>query len=369
MGTIKQHFKVIIKHFKIDIKQYNRKLLVAAVILFGLSGALINPAKGVEQFLVWQLSENKSMIVEQVQDTTFCPAEDFVTDQNYLTANVLAGLISPPDSSGDSNQDILLDENPDLATFQENALLNQTNPITFISQEARDDLVTYIVQDGDTPSSIAASFGITVNTLLWANKLKEVSIIRPGDELDILPVTGLLYRIKTGDTIGSIAKKYKAEAQEILAFNDLPADGTIQVNEKIIIPDGQMPIPVQPKPTYIASRSYTTGPGTGKSRSFPYGQCTWYVAQKRYVPWSGHAKYWLGNARSYGYQTGSTPQSGAIAVLTEGGWLGRVYGHVAYVESVQGNWVTISEMNYNCYGCKSVRTLKIGDYRIRGYIY
>ena len=368
MGTIKQHLKTMIKRFKIDIKRCNGKLLVAAVILFGISGALITPAKGVEQFLVWQLSENKSMIVEQVQDTTFCPAEDFVTDQNYLTANVLASLISPPDLSGDSSQDTFLDSTG-LATFQENALLNQTNPITFISQEARDDIITYIVQEGDTSSNIAASFGITVNTLLWANQLKETSIIRPGDELDILPITGLLYRIKDGDTIGSIAKKYEAEAQDILAFNDLSADGTIQVNEKIVIPDGQMPIPVQVRSAYIASRSYTTGPGTGKSRSFPYGQCTWYVAQKRYVPWSGHAKYWLGNARAYGYQTGSTPQAGAIMVMTEGGWLGRVYGHVAYVESVQGNWVTISEMNYNCYGCKSVRTIKIGDYRIRGYIY
>ncbi len=129
-----------------------------------------------------------------------------------------------------------------------------------------------------------------------------------------------------------------------------------------------MPAPAQPK-TYVARRSYTTGPGTGKSRSFPYGQCTWYVAQKRVIPWSGNANTWLANAQAYGYQTGSAPQTRAVMVLTEGGWLGYRYGHVAYVEAITGNWVTISEMNYNCRGCKSVRTLNVNDRRIRGYIY
>ena len=89
----------------------------------------------------------------------------------------------------------------------------------------------------------------------------------------------------------------------------------------------------------------------------------------RIVTWSGHAKSWLANARAAGYRTGSVAQAGAIIVLTEGGWQGRRYGHVAYVESVNNGWVTISEMNYNCFACKSVRTLKASDWRIRGYIY
>ncbi len=182
-----------------------------------------------------------------------------------------------------------------------------------------------------------------------------------------MPINGLLHRVKNGQTVGSIATIYKANTEKIIAFNDLPADGAIQIGEKLIIPDGQMPAPVRASNT--VTRSYTTGPGSGKSRIFPYGQCTWYVAQKRIVTWSGHAKSWLVNARAAGYKTGSTAQAGAIVVLTEGGWLGRRYGHVAYVESINNGWVTISEMNYNCFACKSVRTLKASDWRIRGYIY
>ena len=147
----------------------------------------------------------------------------------------------------------------------------------------------------------------------------------------------------------------------------MPADGAIQINQKLIIPDGQMPFIATP--SRIVTKSYVTGVGTGKSRVFPYGQCTWYVAQKVVVPWSGHAKSWLVNARAYGRQTGSVPRVGSIMVMNEGGWMGRMYGHVAYVEAVNGVWVTISEMNYTGYARKSVRTLRNNDWRIRGYIY
>ncbi len=366
MGTIKQHLKAVLDSLKTDIKKTSKKLLLAAVILFSLSWSLAAPTKGVEQLLFFWGDKNESIIVEQAQVEPNYLEESFSASGGYLAANSLASLSTQPADVSDQN--LFFEGESSSALLQESALLSQTSPITFISQEPRSENITYVVQEGDSPSTIAASFGITTYTLLWANKLRETSIIRPGDELIILPVTGVLHRVKSGETIDAIAKKYKAESEDIIAFNDLPADGSIQIGDQLIIPDGQMPAPAQPK-TYVARRSYTTGPGTGKSRSFPYGQCTWYVAQKRVIPWSGNANTWLANAQAYGYQTGSAPQTRAVMVLTEGGWLGYRYGHVAYVEAITGNWVTISEMNYNCRGCKSVRTLNVNDRRIRGYIY
>jgi len=361
MSTIKQYIKYLIKGLKLT----NRKLFLVAVILFSLSWSIFNPIKGIEQFFVVNtVSGNESEIIEQELINPLCPTENFSSGQIYLTANTLGSLINGLDSSKTQDD---IDENPSLVFIQKIALLAQTNPTTLISQKQRTETTEYVVQEGDTSSSVAASFGISLNTLLWANDLKEASIIRPGDELIIMPINGLLHRVKNGQTVGSIATIYKANTEKIIAFNDLPADGAIQIGEKLIIPDGQKPAPVQASNT--VTRSYTTGPGTGKSRIFPYGQCTWYVAQKRIVTWSGHAKSWLVNSRAVGYKTGSTAQARSIVVLTEGGWLGRRYGHVAYVESVNNDWVTISEMNYNCFACKSVRTLKASDWRIRGYIY
>jgi len=235
-----------------------------------------------------------------------------------------------------------------------------------IFNKRRSGIITYKVQTGDTPSYIAASFGISTNTLLWTNNLNYWSVIKPDQELVILPVSGVVHEVKKGESLAAIVKKYKGNLKETIAYNGLPANGFVEVGQKIIIPNGKKPVYYQPRVQFAYQPSYI-GPYGGKSRSFPWGQCTWYVAQKRYVPWSGHAKHWLNNAKRYGFQTGSEPRPGAIMVTNES-W----YGHVAYVEAVNGDYVTISEMHGIPYwkrGKLRTRTLNKNDWRIRGYIY
>jgi surface antigen len=98
---------------------------------------------------------------------------------------------------------------------------------------------------------------------------------------------------------------------------------------------------------------------------FAYGYCTWYVANKRYIPWFGNAIDWWPNARSYGQAEGSTPRVGAVMVTRESG-----YGHVAYVESVNadGSW-TVSEMNFIGWNRVSTRTIRPGQAPVVGFIY
>lgn len=360
MSTIKQLLKAIFSCFKIDILK-NKKLLLAAVILFGISWALITPAKEAGQVISLYL-DNKANTEEGLSEIPIS-MESPSTGDTYLSANTLTSLSIQTDGSDDSEQN-LNKESFSFATLHQSVFLVQNNPVTFISQEPRTGIINYTVQEGNTISGIAASFGISVNTLLWANNLKETSIIRQGDELTVLPVTGVIHRVKSDQTVGWIANYYGAESEEIIALNGLNADGSIHIGEKLVIPDGRMPAPVAPRPIYVAQKTYITGTGTGKSHNFPYGQCTWYVAQKLIVPWSGHAKSWLTNARAYGRQTGATPRVGSIIVTRES-W----YGHVGYVEAVNNGWVTFSEMNHVGWGVKSVRTISASDWKIRGYIY
>lgn len=370
MYTHKQRFIAQIKGFKVDIWR-RKKLLIAAVVLFSSFWAVVSPLKGVlgiEHLIVLEQSKNgfSEEETESVQTTSQTSYNIFSNDGIYLSANSLAVIADIGANDKNEDDDFVSDDSA-IIVVQKSALLNQSNPITFISQGDRDEITTYVVQSGDTPISIAAAAGITTNSLLWANKLTAYSLIRPGDELVIPPVSGVIHRVKNKETVGEIAKYYNAKVDDIIAFNDLPADGAIFIGQQLIIPDGQMPAPkpIVPKAAYAT----VSGAGTGISRAFPWGQCTWYVAQKKIVAWSGHAKSWLANAAASGHQTGSAPQAGAIMVLTEGGWMGRAYGHVAYVESIKDGWITISEMNYRCLGCKSIRTLNIHDKRIRGYIY
>jgi surface antigen len=95
-------------------------------------------------------------------------------------------------------------------------------------------------------------------------------------------------------------------------------------------------------------------PVAGGANRFDWGYCTWWVAQRRAVTWRGNAIEWYGNAQAQGYAVGDTPAPGAILVRRSATWGG--YGHVAYVESVEGNTFTVSEMNVAGVGRLSTRT-------------
>lgn len=100
-------------------------------------------------------------------------------------------------------------------------------------------ITTYTVKSGDTLSGIASKFGISVNTIGWANDLTEkTSKITIGDELVILPVSGVEYTIKKGDTLSGIAAKFDVKKDDILKYNDVDEDA-IKIGDELVIPEGE----------------------------------------------------------------------------------------------------------------------------------
>ena len=137
---------------------------------------------------------------------------------------------------------------PVLSDFQD--------PHTDISQKPRSEIIDYEVASGDTLSSIAQKFGISADTIKWANSITNVNAVKPGETLKILPVIGVSHKVKSGDTLASVAKKYTAEEQAIVdfPFNDVPDDFSLKVGQVLIVPDGSPPeiIAPKPKPKYLA---------------------------------------------------------------------------------------------------------------------
>lgn len=168
---------------------------------------------------------------------------------------VLGALVTPSAnaaidfSSDDSFEDY------DSLLMQDNSLISSANPSgTAYFSNFRREIQTYIVKQGDVPEKIAISFDINSDTLLWANNLRDGDIIKPGQEIVILPINGVRIKVGAKDTVETLAKKYNGAPMEIIAFNDLPLEGTLKVGEYIIIPGGEMPAPVAPK--YAAPKKY-----------------------------------------------------------------------------------------------------------------
>ncbi len=177
-----------------------------------------------------------------------------LADTYPLFAASGAGLDKAP--SAKSEQSIAVDEN----------VFN-----TKESEKPRSQVIKYIVEKGDTLSSIAQKFGISVDTIKWENSLSDDSVT-VGDTLDILPVSGIAHKVQKGDTVYSIAKKYATDAQKIVdfPFNDFANPETFSLVEGqiIIVPDGVKPSAasnyVAPAPSYASvPQTSTQVPSTG----------------------------------------------------------------------------------------------------------
>lgn len=116
----------------------------------------------------------------------------------------------------------------------------------------RQQTLTYKVRPGDTLSYIAHKFGISTGTLIWANNLSDPNKLSVGQELVILPITGIVHKVKEGETLESIAAYYGVLPKAIIDYapNGIPPSGEIKVGQEITVPDGVMPTPTPiPRPT------------------------------------------------------------------------------------------------------------------------
>ncbi|MBI5654297.1 M23 family metallopeptidase [Candidatus Uhrbacteria bacterium] len=130
----------------------------------------------------------------------------------------------------------------------------QPLPDTEESTKPRTKTENYTVQENDTISTIAQRFGVNVGTLLWNNNLQERQYIKPGDVLRIPPVSGMLVKVKSGDTLGKLATRYSGDQDEIANFNNIAADEPLQAGAELMIPGGKPPEIAQTQ-TQIAVRA------------------------------------------------------------------------------------------------------------------
>lgn len=136
-------------------------------------------------------------------------------------------------------------------------------------EDGSDLIQTYKVKSGDTLVGIAHKFGVSMMTLWWANKLDSKDALHVGQTIKIPPVTGLVYTVKSSDTLDAVAAHYKVKPSEIVALNGL-ADPTLVVGQVLVLPGAKgAPIPT-PKPTpkpKAVHRSSSSSHSSSSSRS------------------------------------------------------------------------------------------------------
>ena len=179
-------------------------------------------------------------------------------------ASVLENITGGPNQEGTD----------EFITVAGNALIASTPVLTIVpagTAITKEMLTfTYEIEEGDTLSAIAEDFGVSLETLLWANGLSSRTILKPGDRLTILPIDGVTHTVKSGETISSIAQSYKVDEEEILTANNLNRDSLIHSGDVLVVPGGSPHVPISsqlapaPSQSLVDVTGYFISPARGR---------------------------------------------------------------------------------------------------------
>jgi surface antigen len=305
--------------------------------------------------------------VANAADTT--PSSQAASGQpsvdQLVATNVAAGIAERaelPIATNVANLSVSLAAEHELAQSDSNVI---SKPQIIEPTADSREIKHYTTKAGDTVPKVAAQFGISPQTIKWANNLSS-DALEPGRDLVIPPIDGVLYNVKKGDTLDSIASTYKASKERIVAYNDLELSG-ISEGKSIIIPGGIVPASTSSDDNSSSSGSDGESGGVADADAqianasagnrYAYGNCTWYAYERRMElgrpigSFWGNAATWATYATAAGFRVDNVPEVGAIAQWNAFAGGAGYAGHVGIVESVNPNGtITITEMNNGSYG-------------------
>ncbi|MFA4826637.1 MAG: M23 family metallopeptidase [Candidatus Shapirobacteria bacterium] len=201
---------------------------------------------------------------------------------------------------------------------------------TQISNLPKGEITEYRVLDGDTVSSIAQKFGVNIDTVIWENNLKSADAIKPKQILRILPVVGVKYKVKRGETIYSIAKAHQVDAQNIIdyPFNTFADDESfaLTAGQELIIPEGIKPKEIVVDVARYAAKTVAPIPGVVGEGNFMW-------------PTSGTITqrfYWYHQATDIANHAGPDVVASQGGTVTAAGWSGGGYGNYVMIDHGNG---------------------------------
>jgi cell wall-associated NlpC family hydrolase len=127
----------------------------------------------------------------------------------------------------------------------------------------------HTVEDGETVRMLAAKFGISPETLLAANNLRNPDMLKVGQDLVILPTDGVLYALRPGETLRRVAERFSVELGDIIKANDLGDPDLVQPGTLLMVPGATPASPA--RSTVVVQRNdddgeqhiAAVGPGVG----------------------------------------------------------------------------------------------------------
>lgn len=210
----------------------------------------------------------------------------------------------------------------------EEAILPEVGPLNNDPAEkinnSNGQISVYTVRSGDSFAKISKMFDVSVNTILWANDLNKNSGLKVGQELIILPMSGVLHTVVKGDTLSTIAKKYAGDVEEISLFNDFRVTDKLSVGQIIMIPDGE--VSFSTRPSVVSSGNTTKVISSASAPTYDGYYQKPFTSGRRTQGIHGY------NGVDYAMPVGSqiyAAASGTVLISKNSGWNGGYGNYIA----------------------------------------
>lgn len=279
-----------------------------------------------------------SSFTDKVKAVFLAPDED-VSLEESATSQTMA-VFKPVVVSEENEIDTLDSSSTGVLSATTGSLRVSTENIEY---PTNDTISVYEVKKGDTIGMVAELHGVSKNTIMWANDLKSEKLT-PGDVLVILPITGVRHTVKSGDTVSSIAKKYKGDTSDIAKYNGIAADAKLAVGDIVLVPEGEIAaVAVKGKPSTSVSSPNSTPSGFftrplvgGRKTQGIHGNNGVDIAALIGTPVLAAADGQVIVARNSGYNGGY----GDMIIIKHNGNIQTVYAHLSSVGVATGQYVS-----------------------------
>jgi murein DD-endopeptidase MepM/ murein hydrolase activator NlpD len=169
----------------------------------------------------------------------------FNTDSSPVEAEARVAVEEPVETVPSFSQtgEIGIEDLPAYSTEQASggSIIRLANLHTIFPTRERMEIIKYVVQQGDSLYGIAEKFGLKPHTILWGNFAAlegNVHALSPGQELNILPIDGVLHDYNEGETLSGIADFYGVDESEILDWPGNNLDPSSMSSDASGIPEG-----------------------------------------------------------------------------------------------------------------------------------
>lgn len=305
-------------------------------------------------------------------------------DQTNNYANANEAILAPALPEINTNEQTIVENqnqnclSSDQSTLNNPGLIsigqNQNNPTPNNSSTPTPEIPVkrgisnYTIKSGDTISSIARRFNVSVNTILWANNLGAYSAIREGTILRIPPNSGILYKVVRGDSIKSIAAKYNVSTASIIDDNNLDTIGKITIGQELMLSGAEKinistPVYIS-KPQNTETISPTPPSETVENPSPSQLEPSAPSNTKLLWPTVGHTitQYysWRHTGVDIANHIGTPLYAAADGVVEFAGWNSGGYGNMLFINCGGGTKLR--------YGHSSKLLVSVGDHVKRGQV-